>query len=151
MRNRRRRLEKIQIAVEHRLLDFARTPHCVDRAGEFHQHTVAGGLDDPAVMLADLRVDQFAQMRLEAPVSAFLVDTHQARITYHVGREDRGETAGGNRSGHFSGGDPFPGANLTYFEHQRGNFMRSPCMARVRRTGTVGHSSGTPALRRPAR
>ena len=55
-------LGEVQIAVGHRALDFAGTAHRVDDAGEFRQHAVAGGLDDPAVMLADLRIDQFAQM-----------------------------------------------------------------------------------------
>jgi hypothetical protein len=144
-------LGHIQIAVGHRALNFGRTTHRVDDAGEFRQHAVTGGLDDPTAMLADLRIDHLAQMRLEAFVRSFLIDAHQARIAHHIGGEDRGKTARGDRSGHFSGGDPFPGANLTYFEHLRANFMRSPCMARARRTGTVGHSSGTPALRRPAR
>jgi hypothetical protein len=35
--------------------------------------------------LADLRVDELAAMRLEAFVRAFLVLTHQARITRHIG------------------------------------------------------------------
>ena len=44
-------------------------------------------------MLADLRVDELAAMRLEAFVRAFLVRAHQARIARHIGGEDRGETA----------------------------------------------------------
>jgi hypothetical protein len=84
---------------------FARTAHRVDHAGEFRQHTVAGGLDDPAVMLANLRIDELVEMRLETFVCAFFVLAHQPRITRHIGGEDRGETAGGGRSGHFSGGD----------------------------------------------
>jgi hypothetical protein len=55
-------------------------------------------------MLADLRIDQFAQMRLEAFVRAFLILAHQARITHHIRGEDRGETAGGGRGGHCLGG-----------------------------------------------
>jgi hypothetical protein len=53
-------LGEIQIAVGHRALNFAGAAHRVDHAGEFRQHAVAGGLDDPAMMLADLRIDQFA-------------------------------------------------------------------------------------------
>jgi len=96
-------LGEIQIAVGHRALNFARTAHRIDHAGEFRQHPIAGGLDDPAVMLADLRIDHFAQMRLEAFVSAFLIGAHQARIAHHIGREDRGEPACGSRRGHCSG------------------------------------------------
>jgi len=56
-------------------------------------------------MLADLRIDELDEMRLEARVRAFLVRTHQARISDHIGSEDRGETAGGGGRGHGSGGD----------------------------------------------
>jgi len=57
-------LGEIQIAVGHRALNFASTAHRIDNAGEFRQEAVAGGLDDPAPMLADLWLDQFAQIRL---------------------------------------------------------------------------------------
>jgi hypothetical protein len=40
-------------------------------------------------------------------VRAFLIRTHQARIAHHIGSEDRGETSGGGRGGHFSGSDNF--------------------------------------------
>jgi hypothetical protein len=54
----------------------------VDHAGEFRQHAVPGGLDDPAMMLADFRMDQFDEMRLEALVRAFLIRlrTHYASL-----------------------------------------------------------------------
>jgi hypothetical protein len=58
-------LGEIQIAVGHRALDFAGAAHRVDHAGEFRQHAVAGGLDDAAVILADLRIYKFDEMRLE--------------------------------------------------------------------------------------
>jgi hypothetical protein len=35
-------------------------------------------------MLADLRVDELAAVRLEAFVRAFLVRTHQARVTRYI-------------------------------------------------------------------
>src|SRR5438132_617163 len=44
----------------------------VDDAGEFHQQPVAGGLDDAAVMLGDLRVDQLPANRFEAFEGTFL-------------------------------------------------------------------------------
>ena len=97
-------LGEIQIAVGHRALDFAGAAYRVDDAGEFRQHAVAGGLDDSAVMLADFRIEQFAQMRLEALVRAFLVRSHQARIAHHIGGEDRGQSAG---RGHGCGSPPF--------------------------------------------
>jgi len=44
-------------------------------------------------MLADLRVDELAAMRLKALVGVFLVHAHQPRVARHIGGEDRGETA----------------------------------------------------------
>jgi hypothetical protein len=110
MRKRRRRSSaRSKIAFGHDALDFGRTAHRVDHAGEFRQHAVAGGLvpgssqvkpGDAAVMLADRRIDQFDEMRLDAFVGAFLIGTHQARVAHHIGGEDRGETAGrGNGCG----------------------------------------------------
>jgi len=88
-------LREIQIAVGHRALNFARTTHRIDDAGEFCQHAVAGGLDDAAVMLADLRIHQLDEVRLQAFVRAFLIGAHQARIAHLIGGEDRSETTGG--------------------------------------------------------
>ena len=87
-------LREIQIAVGHRALNFARTTHRIDDAGEFCQHAVAGGLDDAAVMLADLRIHQLDEVRLQAFVRAFLIGAHQAQVVRHIGGENRGETAG---------------------------------------------------------
>jgi hypothetical protein len=70
---------------------------------EIRKQTVAGGLDDPAVVLADLWIDQLPAMCLEAFERAFFVRTHQARIARHIGGEDRGKTAG---RGHYSSGMP---------------------------------------------
>ena len=77
------------IAVEHPALHLGDAAHSIDDAGEFREHAVAGGLDDPAMMLADLRIDEFGEMRLEAFVRAFLVRLHQARIAHHIGGEYR--------------------------------------------------------------
>ena len=53
------------------------------------------------MMLADLLINEFGEVRLDAFVRAFLIGTHQARIADHIGGEDRGETAD---SGHCSPG-----------------------------------------------
>ena len=71
------------------------TAHRVDDAREFRQQAVAGVLYDAATVLRDLRIDQFAQMRPQAFVGAFLIGAHQARIACHIGGEDRGETPRG--------------------------------------------------------
>jgi hypothetical protein len=53
------------LAVDHPALHLCGAAYRVDDAGEFRQHAVAGGLDDPALVFPDLRIDQFTQMRLE--------------------------------------------------------------------------------------
>ena len=109
--------------VGHRALDFAGAAHRVGDAGEFCQHAVAGGLDDSAVMLADLRIDNFDEMRLEALVGAFLIRAHQARIPHDIGGEDRGETAGGSRVTIVRAALT-PRAEFNLIRAERTNFMR---------------------------
>ena len=69
--------------------------HRIDDAGKLHQQAIAGGLDDAAMVLGDLRIEELAAQRLEAFERAFLIRPHQPRIPRHIGGEDRGETAGG--------------------------------------------------------
>jgi hypothetical protein len=83
----------IAIAVDHCPLDFDGAAHGIDYALEFHQHAVAGGLDDAAAVLRDLRIDELAAMRFEAFERAFFVGSHQPRVARHIGGEDRGKTA----------------------------------------------------------
>src|ERR1700674_750832 len=63
--------------------------HRVDDARKFNQQAVAGGLDDAALVLLDLRIDQLPANRLQAFVRGFLVRAHQTRIPRHIGGEDR--------------------------------------------------------------
>jgi hypothetical protein len=87
-------LRQTGLAIDHRALHLGGAPDGVDDALEFRQRPVTGRLDDAAGMLADLRVNELAAMRLEAFVRSFLVHAHQARIARHIGGQDRGETAG---------------------------------------------------------
>ncbi len=82
------------VPLGHRLLHRDGTAHRIDDAGKFHQQAVAGGLDDAAPVLGDLRIEKLAAQRLEAFERAFLVRPHQPRIPRHIGGEDRGEAAG---------------------------------------------------------
>ena len=52
------------IALGHPALHRDGAAHRIDDAGEFDQQAVAGGLDDAAAVLGDVRVDQLAR---EAP------------------------------------------------------------------------------------
>src|SRR6476619_3464030 len=49
-----------EVVLGHRLLHLDRAAHRVDDAGKLHQHTVAGRLDDAALMLGDLRIEELA-------------------------------------------------------------------------------------------
>src|SRR5262249_10099503 len=54
------------IAVDHRTLQLDRAADGIDDAREFHQHAVAGGLDEAAAMLLELRVEELAAKSFEA-------------------------------------------------------------------------------------
>ena len=84
----------VGVPLGHRLLHLDRAAHRIDDAGKLDQQAVAGGLDDAAVVLGDLRIDELAPQRLEAFERAFLVRAHQPRIARDIGGEYRSETAG---------------------------------------------------------
>jgi hypothetical protein len=124
MRKRRRLLGEVQIAVGHPALNFAGAEHRIDYAGEFRQHAVAGGLDDPAMMRADLRIDQFDEMRLEAFVRALFIRTHQARIpTTSAARIAARRRVAVVVAMAWAALTPAP--NLTCFERESAKFMLS--------------------------
>jgi hypothetical protein len=58
-------------------------------AREFHQHAVAGRLDDAAVVLGDRRIDALAPVRLQLRERAFLVRAHATAVPHDISREDR--------------------------------------------------------------
>ncbi len=74
-------------------LHLDRAAHRIDDAGKLHQQAVAGGLDDAAVMLGDLRIEELAAQRFEAFERAFLVRPHQPAVTGDVRRKDCSEPA----------------------------------------------------------
>src|SRR6516165_2614358 len=86
-----------RVPLGHGLLHLDRATHRVDDAGKFHQQPVAGGLDDAAMVLGDLRIGELAAQCFEADERALLVRSHQPRIARRIGGEDRRETA---RLGH---------------------------------------------------
>jgi hypothetical protein len=53
----------VHIAVLHRALDLDRALDSSDHAREFDQEAIASCLDDAALVLGDLRVDQLSPMR----------------------------------------------------------------------------------------
>ena len=82
------------VPLGHRLLHRDGAAHRIDDAGKFNQQAVAGGLDDAAPVLRDLRIEKLAAQRLETIERALLVPPHQPRIPRHIGGQDRGKTAG---------------------------------------------------------
>jgi hypothetical protein len=86
-------LGDVGIAVEHRPLHLDSAADSIDNAGKFDEHSVAGSLYDPAVVLFDLWIDELAAMCLETLECPFLVRAHQPRITHDIGGENRRKTA----------------------------------------------------------
>ena len=87
-------LRDLGVALGHSLLHVDRATHRIDDARKFDQQPVAGGLDDAAAMLFDLRVAQLAADRLQRGERAFLVRPHEPGIAHDIGGQDRSETSG---------------------------------------------------------
>src|SRR6516164_4066217 len=87
-------LRHVRLAVDHSPLDLYGASHGVDHARELGQQALTGILHDPTAVLLDLRINQLAQMRLQAFVRLFFIGPHQPRITGDVGRKDRSKAAG---------------------------------------------------------
>ena len=86
------------IAFRNGRLQLGRATHRVDDARKLDQQPIAGGLDNPAPMAGDLRVDDFGAQRLESAKRALLVGLDQPRIARDIGRENRRQpTAHGHR------------------------------------------------------
>ena len=83
----------IGVAFGHTALNVDGAAHGIDHADEFHQHPVAGRLDDPAPVLGDLGIDEFLAMGLELAQRAFLVGAHQLAIAGDVACEYRSQPA----------------------------------------------------------
>ena len=65
----------------------------LDDARELDQDAVAGGLDDAALVLGDVRIDQVAAMRLEPRQGAGFVLAHQPAVAGDIGGENGREPA----------------------------------------------------------
>ena len=61
------------IALSCRLLDFGCSTHSVDDAGKLGQRPIAHELNDAAVVLRDLGIDEISTQCLEGRDCAFLV------------------------------------------------------------------------------
>jgi hypothetical protein len=67
-----------RIAVDHSALHLDGAAHRIDDARKFHQHAVAGSLNDPPAMLPYLRIDEFSAVRLQRVKGALFISSHEA-------------------------------------------------------------------------
>ena len=67
-------------------LNFNGAGDGVHRAGELHQRAVAHELDDPSCMGGNRRINKPTPQGIQTGKSPGLVETHEARVTDHVGR-----------------------------------------------------------------
>ena len=79
----------IRVAPRHPALDLGGALDGVGDALEFHQHSVAGGLDDLPLVLDDDRIDDLEPVGPQPRERARLVGFHQPAVADHVRRENR--------------------------------------------------------------
>ena len=75
----------IAIMDRNLLLHLHRTAHRSIDAVEHDEQRVAAGLNDPAAMLLDRRVDQVAAERTQPCKRPCVIQADQAAVTHHVG------------------------------------------------------------------
>jgi hypothetical protein len=83
------------IGLGHSPLHLDRAANGINDARKLGEEAVAGVLYDPAAVLGDLWADQLPEMGLEPFVGPLLIHPHKARVSRHVGGQDRGEAASG--------------------------------------------------------
>ena len=75
----------VRIAFANLLLDLDRAGDSVHGARELHQRAVTHEFDRPARMGRDQRIDEVAPDGLQTGERPGLVDTHEARVSDHIG------------------------------------------------------------------
>ena len=81
-------LRHINVSLCHAALYFDGTARRIHDACELDQHSIARGLDDAAVMLFDLLVDELTSMCLQLRECALLIGAHQPAVACNVGCEN---------------------------------------------------------------
>src|SRR5665213_3732366 len=71
----------------HAMLNFDRAADRIDRAGEFDQYAVTGGLDDTPAMFGNGRIDDRFADCLEPGQRAFFAGPHQPAIANDISRQ----------------------------------------------------------------
>jgi hypothetical protein len=99
-------LRHFGIALDHALLNLDGTAHRVYHAGKLNQHSVPGGLDDPAAVHGDLWVHELAPVGLEGGQGALLIGAHEPTVANNIGCKDRSQSSFYPRLGHHMRPDP---------------------------------------------
>jgi hypothetical protein len=86
-------------ARRQRLLHGNGALDCLHAAREFREQAVAHRLEHAPAVRGQERLDHLRAHRPQARERAGLVGADQPRVADHIGREDRGEAAGGGHSG----------------------------------------------------
>jgi hypothetical protein len=84
----------LSVALDHRPLDFNGAVHCIDDAAEFNDASVAGPLDDSAMMHRNGGIDQVAPKRTQPRQNPVLVGSGKPRIADDIGYQDCREFPG---------------------------------------------------------
>jgi hypothetical protein len=74
------------------LLDDDAASHGFDGTIKDRNKTVAGGFDEPSVMLCNAGLYEVALDPLDATVRSFLIDLHQAAVARDIARDNRSKT-----------------------------------------------------------
>ncbi len=86
-------LGKTRIALSHSALHDRRALDCLDDASELCEQSVAHQLEDAALMLGNLRLDQLFAIRAQAFESPRLILFHEPAIADHIGGQDGSKAA----------------------------------------------------------
>src|SRR5262249_46456159 len=82
------------VLLGHLALHLDRAAQRVHHTAELDQQPVAGGLDQTAAVLGDLRIEELAAQRPEAFEGAAFIGADQPRIARDIGRKDRRKPTG---------------------------------------------------------
>ena len=83
----------VSVTLRHAFLEDDSTLNRIDDAAELGQKAVAHQLEDAAIVLFDLRLEQFLAVRAQAREGACLILLHKAAVPDHVRGEDCCEPA----------------------------------------------------------
>ena len=81
------------VALDHAVLHFDRETHRVHYAAELHNGSIAGALDDAAMVHGDYGINQIAADRPKPRQRTIFVRAGEPRIADDVGHQDRGDFA----------------------------------------------------------